>query len=71
MSFFLGLHPQHMELPSLGVKLEFQLLHTPQPRQCQIQAESATYTTAGGNTRSLTHSSWQRWSLNPLSEARD
>ena len=27
---------------------------TPQPQQCQIQAASATYTTAHGNTGSLT-----------------
>ena len=26
-----------------------------QPQQCQIQATSATYTTAHGNPRSLTH----------------
>ena len=27
----------------------------PQPWQCQIRAESAAYTTAHGNARSLTH----------------
>ena len=29
-------------------------LHTPEPQQRRIQAESATYTTAHGNARSLT-----------------
>ena len=29
---------------------------TPQPQQCEIQAETATYTTAHSNARSLTHS---------------
>ena len=29
---------------------------TPQPQQCQMQAASATYTTAHGNTGSLTRS---------------
>ena len=47
---FLGLHPWHMEVPRLGVKSELW------PQQHQIQAESATYTTAEGNTRSLTYS---------------
>ena len=45
--FLLGPHLQHMEVPRLGVKLE--------PQHCQIQAASATYTTAHGNTGSLTH----------------
>jgi len=44
---FLGLHPQHMEVPRLGVESE--------PQQHQIQAESVTYTTAQGNTTFLTH----------------
>ena len=44
---FLEPHLQHMEVPRLGP--------TPQPQQHKIQAESATYTTAHGNTRSLTH----------------
>jgi len=43
--FFLGQHPWHMEVPRF----------TPQPQQHRIQAASATYTTADGNTRSLTH----------------
>ena len=58
---FLGLHPRHMEVPRLGVKLELSLpaytiaTATPDPRYVY----------------SLHHSSWQRWILNPLSKARD
>ena len=37
----------------------------PQPQQCQIQAESATYSTAHGNARSLTH--WARPRIEPAS----
>ena len=50
-----------MEVPGLGIKLELELL---------------AYTTATA-TRDLSclcnlhHSSWQRWILNPLSQARD
>ena len=43
--FFLQPHPQHVEVPRLGVELELHLPPTPHP--------------------------WQRWILNPLSEARD
>ena len=46
---FLGLHPQHMKAPRLGVQSELQLLATPQPQQRGIRARSATYTTAPGN----------------------
>ena len=50
---FLGQHPQPMEVPKLGVELKLQLpactTATPDP------TVSATYTTAHGNTRSLTH----------------
>ena len=42
---FLGLHPRHMEVPRLGVELELR----------RIQVTSATYTTAHGNARALTH----------------
>ena len=47
-----------MEVPRLGVELELQL---------------PAYTTATDPSRvcDLHHSSWQRWILNPLSEARD
>ena len=56
----LGLHPQHMEVPRLGVELE---LHLP------------AYTTATtmpdlGRVCDLHHSSRQCQILNPLSEAR-
>ena len=58
---FLGLHPRHVEVPSLEVKLELQLpayittMATPDP-SCICD---------------LCPSSWQCWILNPLSEARD
>ena len=61
-SFFccclLGPHPQHMEVPSLGVELELQLL---------------AYTTATQDPSiicNLHRSSWQHQILNPLSKAR-
>ena len=58
---FLGLYLWHMEVPRLGVESELQL---------------PTYTTARAmqdlsHICDLHHSSWQRWILNPLSEARD
>jgi len=58
---FLGPHPQHTEVPRLGVKSEPQL---------------PTYITATASRDlsricDLHHSSWQCWILNPLSEARD
>ena len=59
--FFLGPHPRHVEVPRLWVKLLWLWCTrwpTPQPQQCQIWAVSETYTTAHGNTRSLTH--WVR-----------
>ena len=59
ITIFLGLHPQHMEVPKLGV-----LAYT-EPQQCRIQAVSATYTTAHGNTRSLAH--WVRPGIEPAS----
>ena len=49
--FLLQPHPQHMEVPRLGVKLELLLPATATPDP----AVSATYTTARGNTGSLTH----------------
>ena len=52
-SFLLG--PQHLEIPRLGVKWELQpLAYT--TATATIQAESATYTAAHSNARSLTHS---------------
>ena len=52
--FILQLHLQHVEIPSLGVESELQLqLHW-------IQAKSATYTIACGNT-----DRGQGWTLHP------
>ena len=55
--YLLGLHPQHMEVPRLGVELE---LYT-----------TATATPDLNRVCNLHHSSRQRRILNPLSEARD
>ena len=52
---FLGLHPRHMEVPRLGVKLEPQLLAYATAVATPDLRTSATYTTAHGNTRSLNH----------------
>ena len=52
---FLGLHLCHMEVPSLGVELEQDVLaHTTatQGQQGQFRATSSTYTTAHGNAGS-------------------
>ena len=56
---FLGLHPWHMEVPRLGVKLELWLLAI------------ATATWDLSRVCNLHHSSWQCWILNPLSRTRD
>ena len=58
---FLGLHPQHMEVPGLGVQLELQLL----------PYTTATAMLDPSRVCDLHYSSWQRQILNPLSEARD
>ena len=58
---FLGLHQQHMEVPSVGVKLELQL-----PAYA-----TATATQDPNHICDLYHSSWQCWILNPLIEAKD
>ena len=58
---FLGLHPQHMEVPRWGVESELQLpAYTTTPEMHRILATFASY-----------HSSWQRWIPNPLSKARN
>ena len=44
-----------MEVPRLGVQSEQQLSAYSQPQQHLIRAEFATYTTAHGNARTLTH----------------
>ena len=58
---FLGLHPQHMEVPRLGVEFELQLpafaTATAMPDPCCVC--------------DLCHSSWQCQILNPLIEAGD
>ena len=51
----LGPHMQHTEVPRLGSNRICSRWPTPQPQQRQIQVTSATYTTAHGNARSLTH----------------
>ena len=56
--FFLWPHPQHMEVPGLGVESELQLRSTPQPRQHWNEIFfyfSATYTMACSTSGSLTH----------------
>ena len=63
--FYLGLHAQHMEVPSLGVQLDWNYRRwpMPQPQQCQIWAMSVTCRTAHGNARFLTH--WVRMGIEP------
>ena len=58
---FLGLHPWHMEVPMLGVKLELQL----PPYTTAIATPDLSHIC------NLCHSLRQHWILNPLSEARD
>ena len=58
---FLGPHPQHMEVPKLGVKLELQ----PPAYATAIAMPDLSLVC------DLHHSSGQLWILNPLSEARD
>ena len=58
---FLALHPQHMEVPRLGVKWELQL-----PAYTTVAA-----TPDPSHVCDLHHSSWQCQIFNPLSEARD
>ena len=62
---FLGPHPRHIEVSRLGVQSELYPWPTPEPQQHGIRAASATYTTAHGNTRSLTH--WGRPGIEPRS----
>ena len=57
---FLGLLPQHMEVPRLGVKSELQL----------PAYTIATVTRDPSCVSDLHPSSWQHWILNPLSETR-
>ena len=59
LSFFLGPHLWHMEVPRLGFELELQLPAT------------ATATWDPSCVCDLHHSSQKLWVLNPLSGARD
>ena len=43
------------KFPGQGSNRSYNCHSTPQPQKCQIWATSATYTTACGNARSLTH----------------
>ena len=61
LSFFLGPHPRHLEVPRLGVELELQL----------PVYVTATATQDPSCICDLHHSSWQHQILNPLSKARD
>ena len=56
---FLGLYPQHMEVPRLGIKLELQ------------PPAYATATPGLSHVCDIYQSPQQRWILNPLREARD
>ena len=62
---FLGLQVQHMEISGLRSNLSCSCRPPPQPQQRQIRAASATFTTAHGNARSLTH--WTRTGMEPAS----
>ena len=52
---FCFLRSSYRRFPGQGSNWSYSCQPTPQPQQCQIQAISVTYTTAHGNTRSLTH----------------
>ena len=59
LKIFLGLHPQHMEVPWQGSNQSCSRRPPSKPQQLGVQAVSATYTMAHGNARSLlTH--WAR-----------
>ena len=58
---FCGMHLWHMDVRRLGVELELQL----------PASTTATATPHLSRICDLQHSSWQRWILDPLSEARD
>ena len=60
---FLGPLPWHMEDPRLGSNQSCSCWSTPDTQQRGIWAASATYTTAHGNTESLTH--WARPGIEP------
>ena len=59
--YFLGQHPQHLEVPRLGVELQLQLLaYTP---AIAVRDPSLVC--------DLRRSSWQCWILNQLSKTTD
>ena len=64
--FFLGLYPQHMEVPRLGIELELQppAYATATATAMPDPSHSATYTAAHGNARSLIH--WARPGIQPV-----
>ena len=63
----LGPHPQHMEVPRLGLIQSYSCWLTPEPQQHGIRAASAIYT----SICYLYHSSRQCWILIPVKEASD
>ena len=62
---FLGLHPRHMGGGGWGPNRSYSCQLTPQPQQHQIQATFSTYTSAHGNTVSLTTEQSQGLNLRP------
>ena len=53
---FLGLHPQHMEVPRLGVQSELQLpAYAPATATSDLSRVCDLHHTAHGDARSLTH----------------
>ena len=58
---FLGPHLQHIEVPSLGAESELQ----------PLAYTTATAVPDPSHVCDLHHTSWQRWILNPLNEARN
>ena len=62
---FLGLQPQQIEVPKLGVKSERQPLAYATAQQHPFWAASETYTTPRGNSGSLTH--WTGPGTEPVS----
>ena len=62
---FLRLHSAYGSSQTRGQNRSYSGQPTPQPQQCKIQAESATYTTGHGNAGSLTH--WAAPGIKPAS----
>ena len=63
--FMLQPHQWHMEVPRLGFNQSCNCWPTPQPQQHRIWAASAIYTSAHGNSGSLTK--WVRPAVEPTS----